>query len=377
MPNDGNLFLAFRDVTTGMEHLERSSKLVSNGFSVELHAYQCHVFLEWRELRPDENHRWDLLCDFLNGRGVPNLNEALLALELNPLHDALLALLQPALVAQLAAVKEPLPNCGKEAKASTPAAKLMQQVESLASRFARDSMAIYARKVGTPVTGKDAWLAICSNIHAAVAIPLAEEEFSEPWSREARLVLPSIKLPLHPNEIWGPVLAACVLQGVAETISPKEVGATALALFERLRLREPLARAFSLGGEISEDGWRAAARVRLIFLVQSLTAAKPAKAPAEEVFAGFPRSFWYDGDARWLMRVHDAGGKEYFNKELHQQILWWTYLPLLLQPDSPKAAIERQVQEAGEQAEEAGYRLAKPEETPVKPGKQKKKALTT
>jgi hypothetical protein len=77
------------------------------------------------------------------------------------------------------------------------------------------------------------------------------------------------------------------------------------------------------------------------------------------------------------MRVHDAGGKEHFNKELHQQILWWTYLPILLQPESPKAAIEQQVHEAAEQAEEAGYRLAKPEEAPVKPGKQKKKALTT
>ncbi len=375
--NDGNLFLAFRDVTSGMEHLERSSKLVSNGLSVELHAYHCHVFLEWRELRPDENHRWDLLCDFLNGRGVPNLNEALLALEVAPLHDALVQLLRPELVAKLATVTERLPNCGKEAAASTPAAQLMQQLKSLADRFTHEGMAMYARKTGTPPVVKDAWPAICSNIHAAVELPSVEAEFAEPWTREARLVLPSTKLPLHPNEIWGPVLASCVLQGLAEVISPKDVGVTALALFERLRLREPLARAFSLGGDISEDGWRAAARVRLIFLAQALRAVKPAKAPPEEVFAGFPRSFWYDGDARWLMRVHDAGGKEFFNKELHQQILWWTHLPLLLQPDSPKAAIEQQVQEGSEQAEDAGYRVIKREEVTSKPAKKEKKALTT
>ena len=41
------------------------------------------------------SYRWDLLCDSLDGRGVPNLDDALVALELAPLHDALVTLLQP------------------------------------------------------------------------------------------------------------------------------------------------------------------------------------------------------------------------------------------------------------------------------------------
>ena len=106
LPNDGNLFLAFRDNTTGLEHLERASKIVSQGYSIELQAYNCHVFLNWRELRPDEQYRWDLLCDSLNGRGVPNLDDALLALEVAPLHDSLVALLQPDLVTELAGLSE-------------------------------------------------------------------------------------------------------------------------------------------------------------------------------------------------------------------------------------------------------------------------------
>ena len=449
LPNDGNLFMAYRDVTTGMEYLERSSQLVSHGFSIELHAYHHHVFLDWRELRPDENHRWDLLCDFLKGRGVPSLNEGLLALEVAPLHEALMALLQPELVDQLATVTEAFPPCGKEGEFATPAAQLMQKVESLCSRFVKEGLTIYARKTGTAMQTPDAWPVICRYLHAAVALGSLEPEFSEPWSREAKLVLPSAELPRHPKEIWGPVLAACVLQGFAEAVSAKkaeatgtgvaetvtaeadgsglaetagaktakttgskiapslgvklaetaggakDVGATALDLFERLRLREPLARAFSLG-ELSEDGWRAAARVRLIFLLQALTAVKPAKAPAEDTFAGFPRSFWHDGDARWLMRVHEASGEWYFNKELHQQILWWTQLPALLQLAAPKdepvpassakatpshiptvMTVERRVQEGAEQAEDAGYRVTKKGEPAGKPRQREKIPLTT
>ena len=57
------------------------------------------------------------------------------------------------------------------------------------------------------------------------------------------------------------------------------------------------------------------------------------------------------------MRVHDSGGKEFFNKELHQQVLWWSQLLQLLQPLESKAAIEQRVQLAADQAERAGFWL--------------------
>jgi glycosidase len=398
LPNDGNLFLAFRDVATGLEHLERSSKIVSQGYSLGLQAYKYHVFLDWRELRPDEEHRWDLLCDFLNGRGVSGLDDALLALEVAPLHESLVSLLHPDLVAQLDNLAEPIPACGREATESTPAAQLLQSVESLSTRFATEGLKIYARKTGSPVhiDEKGLWLALCRRVHAAAGLRGLEAELSPPWSHEARIVLPSNESPLHPSAIWGPVLAYAVLESMAESIGGKETAATALALFDRLRLREPMARAFSGGGDITEDGWRAAARVRLAFLYQILTPAKTVKTVAD-AFAGFPRAFWDDGDARWLLKVHDAAGEWYFNKELHQQILWWVQLPDLLQlaapAEAPPAAaakktrqpatrltpsiktIEQRVQDACEEAEEALFRIGKKEETTAKPVKREKGAL--
>jgi hypothetical protein len=209
--------------------------------------------------------------------------------------------------------------------------------------------------------------------------------------------LPSTESPLHPSAIWGPVLGYTVLEGMAESIGGKETAATALALFDRLRLREPMARAFSGGGEITEDGWRAAARVRLAFLYQTLIPVKTVKTVPDEAFAGFPRAFWDDGDARWLLKVHDAAGEWYFNKELHQQILWWVQLPDLLQLALPAEAlpaaaakktrppathltpsienITQRVQDACEEAEEAGFRIGKKKEVAVKPVKREKRAL--
>jgi glycosidase len=398
VPNDGNLFLAFHDVATGLDHLERASKIVSEGYSLELEAYKYHVYLDWRELRPDQNHRWDLLCDFLNGRGVAGLDDALVAIELAPLHESLVGLLHSDLVAQLDSLAEPLPACGQESAESTAAAQLLQSLESLSSRFAAEGLKIYARKTGTPlhIDEKALWLATCRRVHAAAGLR-ERAELSPPWSQEARMVLPGPKSPLHPSAIWGPVLAYAVLESMAESIDGKETAVAALSLFDRLRLREPMARAFSGGGEITEDGWRAAARVRLAFFYQTVIPAKSGKTATDDLFAGLPRGFWDDGDARWLLKVHDAAGEWYFNKELHQQILWWVQLPSLLQLAGPAEAlpgtaakkarqpvarpaptiktIAQGVKDACQEAEEAGFRLGKKKEVKEKPVKRKKAAL--
>jgi hypothetical protein len=282
----------------------------------------------------------------------------------------------------------------------------MQRIEALSWRFASEAFAIYGRKTGTPVqvSEKDLWLVVCRQVHAVkkLASSEVEVEFSEPWSREARKVLPSASSELHPSAVWGPVLGFALLQGLAEAIGGKDTAATGLALFDRLRLRDAFARAYVGGGEITQDAWRAAARIRLAFLAQTF-------APAD-VFAGLPAELWKDGDARWLLQVNESGGEEYFNKELHEQMLWWLQLPVLLElasaapvpepvsagaitekkprraPAPPVASaqtVEQKVRQAIGQAEQAGFRLAKKkevvvkptEEAVVKPAKKEKKAL--
>jgi hypothetical protein len=302
-------------------------------------------------------------------------------------------LLHPGLVAHfgdLASLAEDWPACGREAESSTPAAQMLQQIETRCVQFAKEGLAIYGRKTGThtPFDDPSLWSSVCPQVHAAAALAGIEAEFSQPWPEEAKLVLPSKKPPIHSSEIWGPVLACCVLEGMAQVAGGKDTASTALALFDRLRLREPLARAFSGGEQVSEDGWRAAARVRLIFLGQTLTPARTAKAAAADSFAGLPRGLWDDDNARWLLKVHEAGGEFYFNKELHQQMLWWVQLPDLLELATPGktprrpavparvslASIEQRVEAASEQAEEAGYVLGK--KKAAKPVKREKGALT-
>ncbi|KPV51019.1 alpha-amylase, partial [Kouleothrix aurantiaca] len=83
---DEQAFYIFRDYASGLEYLRSGRELVEQGLYVELGAYRCHVFLDWREVHNDAINQYAQLAEFLAGRGVPSVEEALKELFLQPLH---------------------------------------------------------------------------------------------------------------------------------------------------------------------------------------------------------------------------------------------------------------------------------------------------
>ena len=89
VPYDGDLFVAYRDVTSNLEYLRRATDIHHNGITLNLRGFQYIVLLQWRELRTTAEQPWDRLHDMLNGSGVYSLEEALSRLRLRPVHEAL------------------------------------------------------------------------------------------------------------------------------------------------------------------------------------------------------------------------------------------------------------------------------------------------
>jgi len=104
---------------------------------------------------------------------------------------------------------------------------------------------------------------------AAMRIPALEGLSPAPWSGAARRVLPSPSPQRTATAMWGPVLAWTALELLAESIDPEMPEQVALALFDRLRLREPFARAFANLGFEGEESWRAAARIKVVLLTEA------------------------------------------------------------------------------------------------------------
>jgi glycosidase len=416
----GGAILAWRDSLTGLEYLCRTSKFAVRGLTLELRGYESRVLLDWRLLHPTEERPWDKLSDQLAGRGVPHLEDALADLELRLVHTALRLAFDPAFVHQLAELatetEEKREESGFFLSAWDRCEAFLREAEAFVSAFVPQPASLHAL------------------LRAALRIPALESGPPAPFSASWHRVLPAAG---SPPALWGPVLAWCLIQAAAKAVSGEDSAQTAaqkaakpalgsdrnpasdgerakaaLNLYDRLRLREPLAQAFQAIGIVGEDAWKAAARIKVLLLAE-LEKSKPEKnepeksqsaagepatgkaesaagkaepaerkakseqagasdesaSPAEPVSLVEPVSFaepvslWQDPDLRWLTGVHAWEGSEYFLREPFEDLLWFRELPALIEAAGEKApdlsAIAERVAASLAAAEAAGYRIDK------------------
>jgi glycosidase len=339
--NSGAVF-AWRDSLTGLEYLRRANDLSDRGLTLDLGAYQCHVFLDWRELYSTAEQPWDRLSDQLNGRGVVSLDDALVKLELEPAHDALRQLLEPAMVrlfADLAEHPRTLAggvNPALESERTEFFETAWTRCENFLRQAQRSYLALAGSSAAAPANPSLLRAAFRERLRSAMRIPALEALFPAPWTVAARRMLPSPSPQLTATAMWGPVLAWCVLELLAESIDAENSDLMALELFDRLRLREPFAQLFAALGFEGEEAWRVAARVKVGLLIgagvgQAETA--ESSAPDGEASASSPvlwPSLWLDADVRWLCGVHQAEGHDYLVRERYEELLWWLLMPSLL-----------------------------------------------
>jgi glycosidase len=414
--------IAWRDSLTGLEYLRRAEHLQDSGLTLDLHAYQCHVFLDWRELNPKAEEPWDLLSDWLNGRGVPNLADELVNLEMKPAHDALRQLLDPGMVRQFADIAERPLAAGTERakKIERQRNEFLGQASMRGEAFLREARSAYVVRLkaenqtanqaggrGAPGEAESQVQRFNELLRAAMRIPQMEALFPAPWTAAARRMLPSPSPQVTATEMWGPVLAWCALQWLAEWIDKEQPERTALDLFDRLRLREPFAQALAALGFEGEEAWQVAARIKVLLLARAgigkvqepapaIQDEKIRKAPAprqttapeqsgrekaEPDYSGSERSgqerlaihdenvalapaLWLDPDVRWLCGVHESEGHQYLIRERYEELLWWLLMPSLLQLAGEPAPsrtrlgeLSQTVKAALASAEAAGYRI--------------------
>jgi hypothetical protein len=68
LPFEG--YVIFKDYVTHLEYIRSCEELWQKGLYVELHAYQHHVFMDWRFV---DDERWAAVHNALNGAGVASM----------------------------------------------------------------------------------------------------------------------------------------------------------------------------------------------------------------------------------------------------------------------------------------------------------------
>jgi glycosidase len=356
LAGDPAMFTAFRDALTGLEYLHRARDLADRGLNLQLHAYQTHTFLHWRDLLADATHPWGELCDALSGRGVPSLDDALRDLQLQPVHEALRGVVDTDLAEALAGCT--LMREGAERTAAVASALgrvhhragvLLAEVERYVASGAGQTAGIAAEHhwLGNATLAQNFLL---ERLEASLRLPSLYRRSGAAWPAEARAVLPLDASHSNSAAVWNTVLGWCAVEALGRLQSPNQPEGAATVLFEALRLRGPLAQAFAFPASPADDHWRAAARLRAVFAHSSRTSA--------------PFSWIHDPDVAWLIGVHHHEGVGYFVKEDFERLLWWMALPDLLEiahdesPDPARlAAVSEEIGERTRMAARGGYKV--------------------
>jgi len=381
LSGDRGTVMAWRDSLKGLEYLRRTSDLMDGGMPVDLHAYECLAMLDWRELRSTAEEPWDGLCDWLNGRGAPDLGDELVKLELKPAHDALKRLLDPSVIRAFADVAEHPRTMGgaRGAEVEKQRKEFFSDAWARCREFVDAAQAAYdlrlkrenapAREIAA-ADHADLSAGFYRRLRAAMRIPALEAVFPKPWTAAARRMLPSASPKLTATQMWGPVLGWCALEVLAESFDSESPERVALEAFDRLRLRSPVAESLAGLGFEGEESWRVAARIKVLLLAgagvgktdQGEEIESAAEAIEEKV--ALAPVLWLDPDVRWLTGVHEAEGHVYVVRESYEELLWWMLVPSLMklaeeaQPSRAAAReLSRTVEEALATADAAGYRI--------------------
>jgi len=86
LPKEG--YCIFKDYLTGLEYIRRNQELYEQGLYLELHAFQCFLFMDFQIVNDNEFFHYAQLYDLLGGRGVHNINETLHEIIYQPLLES-------------------------------------------------------------------------------------------------------------------------------------------------------------------------------------------------------------------------------------------------------------------------------------------------
>jgi hypothetical protein len=195
-------FSIFRDHVSGLEFIRSNTGLIEHGLYVELDAYKYHVFMDFREVEDNDAGDYANLTAYLDGRGVPSIEESRQEIYLQPVRQPLMALLNAGMLRRLWDGRVLAPGGRVDANLLDDAENAMTHALREICRFSNapgDEIALAKR------TRRELDAALRLPV-LGTRLPVLQEE-----TEEAEQDLPG---PLAEPGNWGTLLAWWVVHGL-------------------------------------------------------------------------------------------------------------------------------------------------------------------
>jgi hypothetical protein len=319
-PGDRAYYL-FREKKTGLEFIRSGRELAERGMYVELTAFQYQIFMDFREVY-DESGDYSRLAGSLAGRGVPNVEEALIGMRLKPVHEAFSAMLDSSVLDRIRHLIRPKPSAAGVHEREIDA--LIGAYEPFVQAVSEFLGAIPARsrKAGMGVKFKkdlEGLMIAARLLHSAPAKtrgpgkhPQEPQVFALPGRMQESSSIGDLSM----------LLAWLSTRRLGELISEDDAPRQSAALVERLRLESLIHR--GAGDPAHGTSW-IPGLLKIMIRHQDVFTSESADGIRQAIQAMLD-----DVELRQALRMNDHEGVLYYNKEALEIILDWLFLTAII-----------------------------------------------
>ncbi len=325
LSNEADYFVIFRDHMNGLEYIRNCREIHENGLYAELGAYKTMVLLDFRQVQDNQWHHYAQLASYLNGRGVPNIDEALKEIFLQPVHTPFRELVNPGSLQWLIDNRTP-DKAGQEPPASqsraideaqSKFASLLQEASQLTGSQAADTASI-STQFGQELT-------------ALLNIACIRERFPLEKSRKYASAVKFLQsgppgqaaLPLGTAAVWGTLLAYLSTRKLGLATGAEQNDEQSRTLIDEWLLGKIIATTL-IDLEVPElDAWRFVATIKILVSHQNWLDWNGK--PKERAYSHL-RDLLKDFEVQRYIGVNRYQDILWFNQESFEQLLWWLFV---------------------------------------------------
>ncbi|MGD8518487.1 MAG: alpha-amylase family glycosyl hydrolase, partial [Anaerolineae bacterium] len=310
-------FCIFRDHITGLEYIRSSQELCQRGLYIELGAYKCHVFLDWREVADNEWGQYAHLAAYLDGRGVPSVEEALREVFLQPVHGPFRALVNADRFRGL------LDSRVRKAEGKVDA-EVLDQVENRVLHLLEEvqQFAGHPQSTGPQAVAKD----VSRTLDAILSLPVLAMRYPLPRSRKYKAAAAMVEARLADDAAWESLLAWLFTHDLGQVVAGDDPGdglgpaAQSRAWVDEWLLGKLVASTLQNLGLDEQAAWWSVGIVKILISHQDWYKMDiPKSQQAHQVLTAWLR----DSEIQQMIQVNRYGGVLWFNQEAFEQLLSW------------------------------------------------------
>jgi glycosidase len=325
LSHDSNRYTIFRDHRTGMEYIRSSQELEEKGLYLELDAYQYHVFLGFREVQDDALLPYSQLCFYLNGRGVPSIEEALTEILLQPIHNPFRELVNAGQLNWL------IENRITDTTPPEIDPAILSEVEEKALDLLEEIKEMVA------ATGDAGEIAsqISREVARIMALPALETIYTPAGSDRAARALQHLiagltdRLPFSSGEpfTWGTLLCWVIVYHLGEMVSATNPREISRAWIDEWLLAKIIAAGLIDLGLSQEES----AKSLMLIRVMSGHADWYEQCDKDQNAAIITLQSWLrDTDIQRFLQINRYQGVLWFNREAFEELAWWLTIASLI-----------------------------------------------